>query len=527
MAMYDPSALLVFWNLGCIQSVSEFYIREDSKFIWTQLNTYTYAGIEENPGSARPRESVQDIVAVYESVLDAIGETPLIRLRRVTDGIVTPVYVKAEFFNPGGSVKDRAALGMVRAAELSGDLRPGGTIVEGTSGNTGIGLAIIAAQLGYRLVVVVPDKSSDEKLAILKAYGAEVVVTDGSLPREHPKHVSQLARQRAEEIPGAWFANQYDNLANPEAHRRTTGPEIWRQTEGRITHLVAGIGTGGTISGAGDYLKRVSTGAVTVIGADPEQSTYSGGDGSPYYVESIGHFVHPDTVDDLWPQSYDPAVIDRIERVSDEESFAVAARLAREEGLLAGTSSGTALAVALRVARGLTVSDVVVALLPDSGRSYLSKNYADSWLQHWGFAEAAGPAVRSAWRGDPAIPPLVLTARTPLTVAAQQLAAIEGLGANELIPVIVDRKGSSAWPAAGDVVGVLTVREIRRMLESGASGTAGASARPPLPIIGSGERLPTALDRIAGRPGAIVVSRGRVVGTVTAAELAAAASIPD
>jgi cystathionine beta-synthase len=242
-------------------------------------------------------------VAVFDSVLAAIGETPLIRLRRVGADLAVPIYVKAEFLNPGGSVKDRAALAMVTAAEQSGELRPGGVIVEGTSGNTGVGLAIVAAQRGYRLIVAVPDKTSAEKLAILRALGAEVVVTNGALPRQHPDHVANVAKRIADRTPRGWFANQYDNPANPGAHRATTGPEIWRDTAGKLTHFVAGVGTGGTITGSAQYLKQASEGAVTIVGADPEHSTYGGGDGSPYYVEAVGHYLHPDTDDDVWPQS--------------------------------------------------------------------------------------------------------------------------------------------------------------------------------------------------------------------------------
>ena len=290
-------------------------------------------------------------MSVYESVADAIGDTPLFRLGRLGAGLAAPIYAKAEFLNIGGSVKDRAALSMIEQAERDGSLRPGGTIIEATSGNTGIGLTIVGRRRGYRVIAGVSDKSAQEKVDILRAYGAEVVLAPTSLPRQHPDHLFNVVRRLEADIPGAWLANQYDNPANPEVHRRTTGPEVWAQTEGRITHFVAGIGTGGTISGVGGHLHEVSGGRVTVVGADPEASAYSGGDGSPYYVESIGHFVHPDTADDLWPQSFDRGVVDRFEQIGDRESLLTARRLAREEGLLAGPSSGTAVAAALRVAR--------------------------------------------------------------------------------------------------------------------------------------------------------------------------------
>ncbi|WP_308042249.1 PLP-dependent cysteine synthase family protein [Streptomyces sp. 8L] len=335
---------------------------------------------------------------VHASLADVVGNTPLVRLNRVTGTAAAPVYAKLEYVNPGGSVKDRPALWMVEAAEKAGVLRPGGTIVEGTSGNTGVGLAMIAAQRGYRCVFAVPEKSSAEKIAILRAYGAEVVVCPTDVPREHPDHVHSVAARIAAGTPGGWLANQYDNPDNPRAHYGTTGPEIWRQTDGRITHLVCGIGTGGTITGIGEYLKEVSGGRVTVVGADPEASVYSGGDGGPYSVESIGRFRHPDTVDDTWPESYHPAVVDRFERISDRDSLLTARRLAREEGLLVGGSAGTAVAASVRVAAGLGPSDLVVVLLPDSGRNYLSKVFDDDWLRGLGFLEddASRPGVGQA-----------------------------------------------------------------------------------------------------------------------------------
>lgn len=337
---------------------------------------------------------------VHASLADAVGNTPLVRLNRVTGPGLAPVYAKLEYVNPGGSVKDRIALSMVEAAEKEGLLAPGGTIVEGTSGNTGVGLAMVAAQRGYRCVFAIPDKSSAEKVAVLRAYGAQVVVCPGDVPREHPEHVHATAIRIAAGTPGGWLANQYDNPANPLAHYRTTGPEIWRQTAGRITHLVAGIGTGGTITGTGEYLKEVSGGRVTVVGADPEASVYSGGDGGPYHVESIGHFRHPETVDDTWPESFHPSVVDRYERISDRDSLLTARRLAREEGLLVGGSAGTAVAGALRVAAGLGPDDLVVVLLPDSGRNYLSKVFDDDWLRQLALPEAGDLLTVT-----PAVPP--------------------------------------------------------------------------------------------------------------------------
>jgi cystathionine beta-synthase len=404
--------------------------------------------------------------AVYESVLDAIGHTPLIRLARLGAGLPAAVYLKAEFLNPGSSVKDRAALSMVLAAEKAGELRPGGVVVEGTSGNTGIGLAIAAAQRGYRCVVVLPDKTSPDKVAVLRAYGAEVRLTPSALPAEHPEQVRNLARTIAERTPGGWLADQYDNPANPRAHYETTGPEIWRQTAGRVTHFVAGVGTGGTVSGTGRYLKEASGGAVRVIGADPWTSVYGGGDGSPYAVEAVGHYLHPETAKDEWPTSYEQTVVDRIERVGDRESIETVHRLAREEGLLVGGSSGTAVAAALRVAREAAPGDLVVVIAPDSGRGYLSRYFSEEWLLATGFRGGAGDGD-----GDegPTVGQLVHEAPPPLAVSrgatAAEARAVLGSGGTDtsdaldapdaLALVVLDRRGGADSWAPGDVVGSL------------------------------------------------------------------------
>ncbi|GIF26935.1 cystathionine beta-synthase [Actinoplanes tereljensis] len=432
------------------------------------------------------------------SVLDAIGETPLIPLTRVTAGIAAAVHLKAEFLNPGGSVKDRAALAMVRAAEESGELKPGGVIVEGTSGNTGIGLTIIAAQRGYRAVVVVPDKSSAEKLAILRAYGAEVIVTTGGVTRDDPRHVSQVAARLAAETPGGWLANQYDNPANPGAHYATTGPEIWRQTGGRVTHFVAGVGTGGTISGTGAYLREA--GPVTIVGADPENSVYGGGDGSPYYVESIGHYVHPDTLEDVWPQSYHREVVDRIERVGDRESIEMTRRLAREEGLLVGASAGTAVVVALRVARELGPDGLVVVLAPDSGRAYLSKYFDDGWLRRTGFP---APPVPGPLVGDGPVTAPVLV---PAAARVRDLT-----GATGVALLVLPRQGGLS-PSPGDVVGSVPVDAVA----GAAPDTPLAElAQPPLPTVGAGEAAAEAIGRTSADAGWLaVLTDGRIAGVV-------------
>jgi len=311
-------------------------------------------------------------------IADLVGNTPLVRLNSVTEGIAATVLAKVEYFNPGSSAKDRIARNIIDAAERDGLLQPGGTIVEPTSGNTGVGLALLAQQRGYRMIFVVPDKFAGEKVAVLKAYGAEVVMTPTSVPPEHPDSYYSVSDRLAAELPGAFKPNQFANLNGPRGHYETTGPEIWRDTEGQVTHFVAGVGTGGTISGTGRFLKEATDGEVVVVGADPEGSIYSGGDIHGYLVEGVG--------EDFMPATFDPTVVDGYERVGDAESFAMTRRLAREEGLLVGGSSGMAVVAALRVARDLPADAVVVVLLPDHGRGYLSKIYDDDWMRERGFA---------------------------------------------------------------------------------------------------------------------------------------------
>jgi len=324
-------------------------------------------------------------VRYADHVADLVGNTPLIRLNHVTDGIQATVLAKVEYFNPGSSAKDRIASRVVEAAEASGQLKPGGTIVEPTSGNTGVGLALVALQRGYRMIFVVPDKFAGEKVAVLKAYGAEVVMTPTSVPPEHPDSYYSVSDRLAREIPGAFKPNQFANPNGPRAHYETTGPEIWRDTDGRVTHFVAGIGTGGTISGTGRFLKEATAGEVVVVGADPEGSIYSGGPIHGYLVEGVG--------EDFLPDTFDPSVVDRYERIGDAESFAMTRRLAREEGLLVGGSSGMAVVAALRIARDLPSDAVVVTLLPDHGRGYLSRIYDDAWMSEHGFSDASAPAA--------------------------------------------------------------------------------------------------------------------------------------
>ncbi|MFF0410952.1 pyridoxal-phosphate dependent enzyme [Kitasatospora sp. NPDC004745] len=455
------------------------------------------------------------MAAVHESVLDAIGGTPLFRLARLGAGLAAPVYAKAEFLNVGGSVKDRAALSMVLAAERDGLLRPGGTIIEATSGNTGIGLTIVGRQRGYRVIAGVSDRSSAEKSDILRAYGAEVVTAPTTVPAEDPAHLFNVVERLAREIPGAWLANQYDNPANPDAHVRGTGPEIWEQTGGRITHFVAGVGTGGTISGTGGHLKRVSGGEVTVIGADPEASLYGGGDGSPYFVESIGHFLHPDTVEDRWPQAYRRDVADAFERVPDRESLLTVRRLAREEGILAGPSSGTAVAAALRVARRLGPGDLVVVLLPDSGRSYLSKVHSDDWMRRWGFLEEPGEGALRSFL-DTAGPLATVTADATVGGALEALRTAPG----GVAPAVLARAARPYGVSATEVVGSVSHAVLAAALADGTAKPGDPVAGllgPALPTVGVGQSAAEVREALGGTyPAALVLVDGRAVAVLPA-----------
>jgi cystathionine beta-synthase len=447
-------------------------------------------------------------VGYYDSVVELIGDTPLVRLNRVTEGIGATVLAKIEYLNPGGSVKDRIALRMIEAAEQSGQLRPGGTIVEPTSGNTGVGLALVAQQRGYRCVFICPDKVSEDKQAVLRAYGAEVVVCPTSVPPADPRSYYRVSDRLAAEIPGAWKPDQYANPNNPRSHYETTGPELWEQTGGRITHFVAGVGTGGTITGAGRYLKEVSGGRVRVVGADPEGSVYSGGTGRPYLVEGVG--------EDFWPETYDRDICDEIVEVTDHASFLMTRRLAREEGLLVGGSCGMAVVAALVVAGRAGPDDLVVVLLPDGGRGYLSKIFNDDWMGRYGFLADTGDTVSDvlAEKGE-AMPQLVHL--HPSETVREAIDVMREYGVSQL-PVL------KAEPpvVTGEVAGSIAERDLLDALFSGQAHLHDMIERhmgPALPVIGGGQPVAEAVALLAKADAAMVLIDGKPAGVITRQDL--------
>ena len=434
---------------------------------------------------------------IKESVIDLIGDTPMVRLARIDSTFPCPIVAKLEFVNPGGSSKDRPALTMIEAAEAEGLLKPGDTIVEPTSGNTGVGLAIVAAQRGYNCIFVVTDKVGKEKVDLLRAYGAEVVVCPVAVPPDDPQSYYSTAERIMKETPNAFRPNQYHNPHNPLAHYGTTGPEIWEQTKGRVTHFVAGAGTGGTTSGAGRYLKEKNP-AVQVVVGDPEGSVYSGGSGRPYLVEGVG--------EDFWPDTYDPDLVDQTIAISDADSFAMAHRVTQEEGLLIGGSGGTAVAAACELAAGLTEEDLIVVLIPDSGRGYLSTIFNDQWMATMGFSSQVGLTISellNTAKND--FPDLIYL--EPTDSIREAVLTMRKHGVSQL-PVA---KGEMPV-AAAEVVGAVSelwlmnqAYEHEGLLDMNIEEV----MQPPLPTIGVGEPVALAVELLEHASALLVLEGGR------------------
>jgi cystathionine beta-synthase len=447
---------------------------------------------------------------VLDTFLDAVGETPLVRLHQVTRGVKPTILAKLEMLNPGGRVKDRIGMRMIEAAERDGLLKAGGTIVEPTSGNTGHGLAIAAAIRGYKCIFVMPDKMSQEKVALLRAYGAEVVITPTAVAPESPESYYRVADRLTEEIPGAFQPNQYHNQENPRAHYETTGPEIWEQTDGQIDVLVVGVGTGGTISGTAKYLKERKP-SLTVVGADPEGSLFSAAPGEearPYLTEGIG--------EDFWPVTFDPSVVDRYVRVSDRDSFLTARAITRQEGILVGGSSGTAVFAALTVARELSEGTVMVVILPDTGRNYLSKLYSDSWLLQYGFLDRQEvirvEEVLGARGGD--VPTLV-------TVGAhdkvrQAIDRLQEFGISQA-PVIREDTNE----VSGIVGAIREAQLLDRIFRDPDSLQADVAAvmGPPFPMVEFDAPIELAFSELQHAPAVLASKQGEALGILTRSDL--------
>jgi cystathionine beta-synthase len=449
-------------------------------------------------------------VEVYNNIVELIGNTPLIRLNRVARHVRPTILAKVEYTNPGGSVKDRIGIRMIEDAERRGLLHPGGTIVEPTSGNTGVGLALAASIKSYRMIFVMPDKMSAEKIALLKAYGAEVVITPTAVPPDSPESYYRVADRLARETPGGFQPNQYYNQANPETHYQTTGPEIWRQTEGNVGVFVAGVGTGGTITGTGRYLKEQNPN-ILVVGADPEGSILSGGELRPYKVEGIG--------EDFWPGTFDPDIVDRWIRVGDRDSFRAARRITREEGILVGGSAGTAMVAALQVAQELDEDKLIVVLFPDNGRSYLSKVYSDQWMQDNGFLERLPATLRVSdllQHRHGGMPELV--AVSPEEKVGQAIDMLQEYGISQM-PVAHWSNGHSVDDIVGSIQEKTLLARVFRepdMVESAVSEV----MDPPLDTVDVIEEIEEIIGPLLGDDTALIAIQGQTpVGVVTRSDL--------
>jgi cystathionine beta-synthase len=444
---------------------------------------------------------------VFDTFLDAMGNTPLVRLHAITRGLRPTIVAKLEMLNPGGSVKDRIGIRMIEDAERRGVLRPGGTIVEPTSGNTGHGLAIAAAIKGYRCIFVMPDKMSQEKIALLRAYGAEVVICPTAVPRESPESYYSVANRLATEIAGAYQPNQYFNQVNPQTHEETTGPEIWDQTAGELDVFVAGVGTGGTITGVARYLKRMKP-EITIVGADTEGSVYTGDEPRPYLTEGIG--------EDFWPETFDPSVVDRWVRVPDREAFLTARDVTRREGILVGGSGGSAVAAALTVARDYDEGTTILVLLPDTGRQYLSKLFSDSWMRQYGFLEG----------------PEVVRVDQVLNAKGAELPSLITVMAHDKVRQAVDllqKHGISQAPVvreeSADVAQIVGSIRDRELLErvfrdpDALQADVASVMAPPIPVVEWDAAVDDAFEELERAPAVLVTKAGQVLGVLTRSDL--------